>query len=176
VLLAKGMRKNLLTIALALALSVNALAAPAGPGSATSLNSDRALLSSKIGSTMFAYYEVNYHDQLAAIVNLSYCGAEDVANKVIRSVPDLPSFYLQPSSRQLLTDLIDKEAIKNGYALNNEEDFQLISHQSLIKGQAYFAGYLNGYQTALQKFPRSTAKDPFCQAALVEAKQFLPDN
>ena len=170
------MKKNTITIVFSLVLFFTVLAGQASAGVPSSINSYTSQLSSKIGSTLFEFYKFNYHDQLTVIKNLKYCGADDMAEKVISSVPDLPSFSLQPSSHMLFVDLINKEAIRNGYTLNNEEIFKLISQQSLVKGQAYFADYLKGHQSAMQRSPDNTATEPFCQAALDEADKFIPNN
>ena len=168
------MKAAILTLFISAVLTCNA-----GAGSAvyTSLptgpDSDTKELSAKIGSTMFAYYQLYYQDQIAVITTLRYCGAETVAKKVIESVPDLPSFYLRRSSQQLLYDIVYKEAMINGYDLTSEEDFELISKQSLLTGQSYFSGYLSGYQIAMQKFFDNKVVEPFCQSALLEADKYI---
>ena len=68
-----------------------------------------------------------------------------MAGKVIDSVPDLPSFYRQQSSELLLKDLVQKEAIKNGYILDSAEDFEWVAQQSLRKGQSLFFNYMIGW-------------------------------
>ncbi len=170
------MTKKILIIVFSLALSVNALAGQARHGTPSILDSYTSHLSSKIGSTMFEYYKFNYHDQLNIIANLKYCGADDVAEKVISNVPDLSSFYQQQSSHLLLVDLVYKEALKNGFTLDNEEDIKLISIESLEKGQAYFTDYLKGSQIAMQRPSHNSSTGPFCQAALAEAGKFIPNN
>lgn len=167
------MKKAIMTIFFAVALFFNMPTEPVYPGMPTDLDAEATNLSSKIGSTMFAYYQFNYHDQLVVITTLRYCGAEDIARKVIDSVPDLPSFYLKQSSQQLLYDIIYKEAMISGYNLNSAEDFEKVSKQSLITGQSYFSGYLKGYQIAMQNYFDNKVIEPFCQAAISKADKYI---
>ena len=170
------MAKKIFTILFSLALSFSALAESARSDVPSLIDSYTAHLSSKIGSSMFEYYKFNYHDQLTVAANLKYCGADEVADKVISSVPDLSSFYRQQSSHLLLIDLVYKEALKNGYTLDKEEDIRLISRESLAKGQAYFTDYLKEYSSVIQRIPNNQENEPFCQAALSEADRIIRSN
>lgn len=167
------MKTAIITLLVSAFLSCNVLAGPTYTSLPTGPGFESTGLSAKIGSTMFAYYQLYYQDQLAVITTLRYCGAENIAKKVIDSVPDLPSFYLRRSSEQLLYDIVYKEAMINGYDLKSEEDFKLISKQSLLTGQSYFSGYLKGYQIAMQKFLDNKVVEPFCQAAFLKADKYI---
>ena len=167
------MKKTILTLLFSFALSFNASAEPADSVEHTNLDIEIADLSSQIGSTMSAYYQSSYHDQVVVISTLKYCGVEDKARKVVDSFPDLPSFYLQKNPHQLLYDMVYKEALIGGYDLHNDEEFELVLNQSLIKGQSFFWGYLKGYQTALGTFFDKKVMKSFCDAAIVEADKYI---
>lgn len=167
------MKKAVFTLLIPVVFSLKAFAGPAGPMMPNSLDIRAADLSSKIGSTMFAFYQVNYHEQLVVIPTLRYCGAEDLAEKIIAGLPGLPAFYLQNRHQQLVYDMINKEAVMDGYELNSEEEFENISNMSLVQGQSYFMGYLKGYQVALESFLDKEVMQPFCQAALDEGGRYI---
>ena len=166
------MNKIILTIVIFAALIRNAAAEPSTATIPASIGPDQSYLTARIGSTMFAYYKFNYHDQLVLIANLRYCGEKDMAGKVIDSVPDLPSFYRQQSSELLLKDLVQKEAIKNGYILDSSEDFEWVAQESLRKGQSLFFNYMKDYQATMHKFLDDRVMEPFCQAAYSEAEKY----
>ncbi|MDW7771386.1 MAG: hypothetical protein SCH71_00695 [Desulfobulbaceae bacterium] len=151
--------------------------APATAGPAAPVHDiDVASLSAKIGSTMFSFYQMNYHDQVAVITTLKYCGDENLAGKVTSGFPDLPSFYLEKNPQQLLHDMVYKETMVSGIELNSEEIFEEVITQSLINGQSYFMGYLKGYQTSMETFFDKKVMEPFCKVAFAEAEKYLkPD-
>lgn len=169
------MKKAVIMLLFSIGFSLKVWADPGSLVMQTGLDIDTADLSSRIGSTMFAFYQVNYHDQLVEITTLRYCGVEDLAKKIIAGLPDLPSFYLQSQHQQLFYDIINKEALMNGYQLKGEEEFEKVSNLSLIQGQAYFLGYLKGYQVALESFFDKEAMQPFCKAAIEESSTYITD-
>jgi len=167
-----GMKTVLLLFLLAL-LPLDVLAEIGSADQREISGKDLASMTSQIGKTMFAYYQMSYHDQLSAVATLRYCGAENMAGQVADTIPDFSFFYLQKNPLQLLYDIVNKEALIQGYTVTSEKEFDLIANQSLVKGQSYFLGYLRGYQIAMESFFDKKVMEPFCQAAVDEADKFI---
>ena len=164
--------KLIVTLLFLISFAKNALAGPLS-SSLGETEKDVAELSSKIGSAMFSYYQFKYHDQVVAITTLQYCGNDNMAQKVAASLPDLQSFYLEMNPRNLLDEIIYKEAMVNGYDLTDEKVFEQVSTQSMATGQSFYSGYLKGYQVAMKTFFDKEVTEPFCNAAAVEAEKYI---
>jgi hypothetical protein len=133
-------------------------------------------LPAKIGSAMFAFYQVNYHEQLVVITTLQYCEAGELAARMIGGLPDLPSFFRQSNHQQLLHDIVNKEALVNGYEVKNTLEFDSIAAQAMLQGQSYFLGYLKGYRVAMDSFFDRQVMEPLCRAAVDEAGKYIQEN
>jgi len=167
------MKKTISALLISLYLSFSTPAEAAGTGMPNPLDSIIANLTAQIGSTMFAFYQFNYHEQVVFIPTLKYCGYEDEADSLINSFPDLALFYQEYTPEQAIYDMVNKEAMRSGVELKNNEVFDAVSKQSVICAQAYFQGYIKGYQMALETMFDKKVMKPFCEAAIADAGQYI---
>lgn len=167
------MKKTISALLISLFLSFSTPAEAAGAGMPNTSDTTVANLASRVGGTMFAFYQLNFHEQVVSIPTLKYCGYENTAENVINSFPDLALFYEKYTPAQAIYDMVNKEAMLNGVELNNHELFDLISRQSIICAQSYYQGYIKGYQMALETMFDKKVMEPYCEAAIADADQFV---